>query len=462
MSRHYVVPHISTGDILRAAVKEGTELGLKAKEIMDEGGLVPDDIMIGIVAERIGKPDARSRGFVLDGFPRTVPQAGALGEITVEQPIDVVIDLEVPRELVLRAVGVAAGLPGLRHQLHGRRAREKMPWFCDVCGGDVVHRADDTEDAINRRLDLYESQTRPLIEYYDQQSLLEVVDGVGTPRRGDGPAHRHPRRPTADAAAVRSSAGSSHEARFPAAARPNCARCAPPAGWWPRCTNASGRPSAPVSPPPTWTGSVATVLERRGATSNFLGYHGYPAVICASVNDTVVHGIPSDAIRLAEGDLVSIDCGAIVDGWHGDAAFTMGVGTLDAESQRLVAVAERRPRGRHRRHGARQPGRATWASAVETLVLAAGLDVLRDVLRPRDRPRHARVARRPQLRAGRVVGPSWGPAPCWRWSRWWWSGRRRGGAGRRLERAHADGRRAAHTEHTIAVTDDDAEVLTRL
>ncbi len=180
ISRHYVVPHISTGDILRAAVKEGTEMGLKAKEIMDEGGLVPDDIMIGIVAERIGKPDARSRGFVLDGFPRTVPQAGALGEITVDQPIDLVVDLEVPRELVLGRLAARRVCQdcGTNYTATGK---EKMPWFCDVCGGDVVHRADDTEDAINRRLDLYESQTRPLIEYYDHQRLLEVVDGVGQP-----------------------------------------------------------------------------------------------------------------------------------------------------------------------------------------------------------------------------------------------------------------------------------------
>jgi adenylate kinase len=180
LSRHYVVPHISTGDILRAAVKEGTEMGLKAKEIMDEGGLVPDDVMIGIVAERIGKPDARSRGFVLDGFPRTVHQAGALGEITVEQPIDVVIDLEVPRDLVLQRLASRRVCQdcGTNYTSTGI---EKMPWFCDVCGGDVVHRTDDTEDAINRRLDLYESQTQPLIDYYDRQGLLEMVDGVGTP-----------------------------------------------------------------------------------------------------------------------------------------------------------------------------------------------------------------------------------------------------------------------------------------
>jgi adenylate kinase len=180
LSHHYVVPHVSTGDILRGAVKEGTELGLKAQEIMDAGGLVPDDLMIGIVAERLARPDAHTRGYVLDGFPRTVPQAEALEQIAADQPIDLVIDLEVPRELVLQ-------------RLAGRRVCQDCGtnytaagptrglWICDVCGGDVVQRTDDTEEAINRRLDLYESQTTPLIEYYNRRGLLFVVDGVAHP-----------------------------------------------------------------------------------------------------------------------------------------------------------------------------------------------------------------------------------------------------------------------------------------
>ena len=101
LSRHYVVPHISTGDMLRAAAREGSELGLQAKQIMDEGGLVGDEVMIGLVDERLRKPDADSRGYILDGFPRTVAQAEALARITADKPIHVVIDLDVPREIVL-------------------------------------------------------------------------------------------------------------------------------------------------------------------------------------------------------------------------------------------------------------------------------------------------------------------------------------------------------------------------
>ena len=101
LSRHYVVPHISTGDMLRAAVREGTELGVMAKRIMDGGGLLGDDIMVGLVRERLSEPDAMGRGYILDGFPRTVGQAIALDEITIDAPLDAVIDLHVPRDLVL-------------------------------------------------------------------------------------------------------------------------------------------------------------------------------------------------------------------------------------------------------------------------------------------------------------------------------------------------------------------------
>ncbi len=180
LSRHYVVPHISTGDMLRAAVHEGTELGVMAKTIMDAGGLVGDDIMIGIVEERLNRDDARTRGYILDGFPRTVGQAQALEGITERQrkPVDIVIDLDVPRELVLERLSARRVCRdcGTNYRATGR---ERMPWICDVCGGDVTQRDDDTPDAINQRLDLYETQTSPLIQYYDDKGILVVVDGVG-------------------------------------------------------------------------------------------------------------------------------------------------------------------------------------------------------------------------------------------------------------------------------------------
>ncbi len=179
LSRHYVVPHISTGDMLRAAVKERSPLGLEAKYYMDSGELLPDEVMIGIVADRLHRDDTRTRGYILDGFPRTVAQAEAIMAITGEKPIHVVIDLDVPREVVLSRLAARRVCQdcGTNYSSTGP---ERRVWFCDVCGGDVVQRADDTEEAINRRLDLYESQTAPLIGHYREIGLLEVVDGVGT------------------------------------------------------------------------------------------------------------------------------------------------------------------------------------------------------------------------------------------------------------------------------------------
>jgi adenylate kinase len=180
LSRHYVVPHISTGDILRAAVREGTEFGKKAKAIMDAGDLVPDDIMVGIVDERLTRDDTRNRGFILDGFPRTVGQASALADITQPRGIDLVVNLEVARGVVLarlasRRVCTDCG---------ANYSSEQPPRYgttCDVCGGDVIQREDDTEEAINRRLDLYEAETEPLIAWYLERDLLIEVDGDGDP-----------------------------------------------------------------------------------------------------------------------------------------------------------------------------------------------------------------------------------------------------------------------------------------
>jgi len=179
LSRHYVVPHISTGDILRSAVREGTPLGQKAAEYMRAGDLLPDDIIVGIIDERLERDDTRTRGFVLDGFPRTVRQAEALLKVTSPRGIDLCINLDVPREIVLR-------------RLAGRRvctdcgtnySLEEPPKYnatCDVCGGDVVLRDDDTEEAINRRLDLYELETAPLIALFEEWGLLAEVDGTGS------------------------------------------------------------------------------------------------------------------------------------------------------------------------------------------------------------------------------------------------------------------------------------------
>jgi methionyl aminopeptidase len=201
------------------------------------------------------------------------------------------------------------------------------------------------------------------------------------------------------------------------------------------------------------------VLERRGASSNFLGYHGYPAVICASVNDTVVHGIPSDTIRLDDGDLVSIDCGAVVDGWHGDAAFTTGVGRVSPDAERLVEVAEAALAAAI---ATMVPGNRVGdvGAVVEATVLAAGLDVLRDYCGHGigramhewpDVPNFGRPGRGPKLAAGVVLAVEpmvvAGSTEVELLDDGW-------------SVRTGDGRWSAHTEHTLAVTDDGAVILT--
>jgi len=170
LSRHFVVPHISTGDMLRAAVREGTELGVLAKRVMDDGGLVGDDIIIGLVRQLLSATDATTRGYILDGFPRTIEQAD----------IDVVLDLNVPREIVLERISARRVCRdcGTNYTSTGN---DPDPWICDVCGGDVKQRADDTPESVNRRLDLYEEQTFPLIKHYSDQNRLVVVNGIGHP-----------------------------------------------------------------------------------------------------------------------------------------------------------------------------------------------------------------------------------------------------------------------------------------
>jgi adenylate kinase len=178
LSRHYVVPHISTGDMLRAAVREGTEFGRKAKEIMDRGELVSDEIMGGVVDERLDRDDTRHRGYILDGYPRTVRQAELLADLTASEPLDLVIDLVVPTDVVLERLASRRVCTdcGANYSVE---TPPRYGWVCDNCGGDVIQRADDTPEAIQKRLDLYERETAPLIAWYADRGLLAAVDGLG-------------------------------------------------------------------------------------------------------------------------------------------------------------------------------------------------------------------------------------------------------------------------------------------
>ena len=176
--KEFDIPHISTGDMFRAAVKEATELGKQAKACMDAGKLVPDEITIGIVRERLAKADC-AKGFILDGFPRTVEQADALTKILEELSLNLtrVVDITVPNSaLVERAVGrricKACGAT-----YHVKFNPTKSEGICDVCGGELYQRADDTEETMTNRLSVYEASTKPLIDYYEKAGIYSRIDG---------------------------------------------------------------------------------------------------------------------------------------------------------------------------------------------------------------------------------------------------------------------------------------------
>lgn len=174
----YNIPHISTGDMFRAAIKEGTELGMKAKKFMDEGQLVPDEVTIGIVRERLAKPDCE-KGFLLDGFPRTVPQAEALDNILkdMNRSIDYVIHIDVARELLLeRLTGrrICRDCGATYHLVFNPPKQENV---CDKCNGELYQRDDDNEETVANRLEVNINQQQPLLDYYEKKGVLKTIDG---------------------------------------------------------------------------------------------------------------------------------------------------------------------------------------------------------------------------------------------------------------------------------------------
>ncbi|MFQ5882611.1 MAG: adenylate kinase [Candidatus Methylomirabilales bacterium] len=180
LTERYGIPQISTGDILRAALASGTPLGREAKTFMDRGVLVPDEVVIGIVRDRLAAPDCQ-RGYLLDGFPRTVAQAEALTlmlkELWAELPI--VVSLEVQEEEVVRRLSGRRTCRGCGEVFHVEFHPPRESEICDRCGGSLIQREDDRKETIRRRLRVYREQTEPLIAYYQTQGLLKTVNGLG-------------------------------------------------------------------------------------------------------------------------------------------------------------------------------------------------------------------------------------------------------------------------------------------
>lgn len=179
IAEKYQIPHISTGDIFRANIKNGTDLGKEAKSYMDKGELVPDELTVRILLDRVAQPDCE-KGYVLDGFPRTIPQAEVLDKELTKQneSIDYAINVEVPDENIVRRMSgrrACLGCGATYHLVHIPPAKEGI---CDKCGKELILRDDDKEETVKNRLNVYHDQTQPLIDYYEKKGVLKSVDGT--------------------------------------------------------------------------------------------------------------------------------------------------------------------------------------------------------------------------------------------------------------------------------------------
>ncbi|EPH39842.1 adenylate kinase [Streptomyces aurantiacus] len=181
LAKNLSIPHISTGDLFRANISQQTELGKLAKSYMDAGNLVPDEVTIGMAKDRMEKPDAEN-GFLLDGFPRNVSQAEALDEMLKSEgmKLDAVLDLEVPEdEVVKRIAGRRICRKDSSHVFHVTYSPPKADGVCDACGGELYQREDDSEDTVRKRLEVYHTQTEPIIDYYKAQGLVVTISALG-------------------------------------------------------------------------------------------------------------------------------------------------------------------------------------------------------------------------------------------------------------------------------------------
>lgn len=175
----YDIPHISTGDIFRANIKNGTELGNKAKTYMDQGLLVPDELVVDLVVDRVQQDDCKN-GYVLDGFPRTIPQAEALDKAlaALGDKVDYAIDVNVPDENIVNRMGGRRACVGCGATYHLVYAPTKTEGICDVCGKELILRDDDKPETVQKRLNVYHEQTQPLIDFYTKKGVLKEVDGT--------------------------------------------------------------------------------------------------------------------------------------------------------------------------------------------------------------------------------------------------------------------------------------------
>ena len=319
------IPTISTGNILRAAVKNGTPTGKQAEAYMKAGKLVPDEVIIGIIHDRLDEDDCKN-GYILDGVPRTIAQAESLEKAGIR--FDDVISIEIPDEAIMERMSGRRVCEHCGASYHLVAVPPKVPGVCDSCGGKLIQRHDDEPETVKHRLEVYHKETEPLKDFYAREGSPEIG---GKSTLCGGHNQGHPQRP--EEMKLMITLKSAHEIELMRRAG--------------KITAAARALAGEMVKPGVTTQEIDRAVEhfirKQGAVPSFLHFPGPPGVrafpgsVCASVNDEIIHGIPGPRV-LQEGDIVSIDVGAYIGGYHGDCAATFPCGKVSPEAQNLIDV----------------------------------------------------------------------------------------------------------------------------
>ncbi len=361
------VAHLSTGDILRAEVRNATPLGLKAREFMDNGQLVPDSLILEMIAARLASKEV-AVGFIFDGFPRTLPQAEGLDTLAGKLgiAIDAVVNLEVKDEAIVKRLSARSTCSTCGTIYNDESKPPKHPGLCDIDQGLLHRRPDDNPMVIRHRLNVYHQQTKPLEQYYSGKGLMISI-------KGDDPVDVV----TANILAHLDGAKKKRQ-MIELKSKDEVAKIAE-AG---RIVAQAHRLVEEILQPGMETAEidrrVRELIEAEGGKPSFLGFRGYPASVCISINEVIVHGIPGKR-KIKDGDLVSIDIGVYKDGFHADAARTWIAGTPSEEKNRIARVV------RESLEAGIKAGRAgkrlgEISSAIQAHAEANGYSVVRDLV----------------------------------------------------------------------------------
>lgn len=318
--------HLSTGDILREEVRNGTELGNKAKEYMNAGKLVTDELILEMIEARFGNDDVRN-GFILDGFPRTLPQAEGFDKLAerLELQIDAVVNLEVDSEAIVKRLSARSTCSTCGTIYNDLTKPPKRPGLCDLDNGLLHRRPDDSEMVVRHRLNVYFQQTKPLEEYYRERDLMICV-------QGDNPVE------AVTAEVISKLEMAKKKSRMiELKSKSEIAKIAEAGRIVAKAHDLVESMLKPGVETREIDDRVRELIQQEGGVPSFLGYKGYPASTCISINEVIVHGIPGRR-KIKDGDLVSVDIGVYKDGFHADAARTFLAGSAGVEKQKIAKI----------------------------------------------------------------------------------------------------------------------------